>query len=364
MYSVIMKNGFAAQHMAHIMQIPATRFRHKAPDHCNGRGAVQDSAVSVRRLQAWFVLLATVVVLSSAAASAADAPPHIWLISTRCAPRCGDLEAASERLGYWRLDEDCQWAAADAQAFRATDDIAEPTVVFIHGNDTDADQAVTKAWYTCELIRSAMACRPLRYVIWSWPADRMIRSKRQDVRLKAAYSDAESYYLARWLDHLRPGVKVSLIGHSFGPRIITGALHLLAGGEVAGRGLPDDTVAAWKGGKRNPVRAVLLGSAVDADWLAPGHCHGLALTVADRMLVTCNGCDRALRWYPRIYGRDGPQAIGFVGPCGINDAENVDVVDVSSTVGRIHDWWNYCGAANICSRWPEYTFLEDPPTQP
>ena len=154
-------------------------------------------------------------------------------------------------LDYWRLDDRCQWVAADAKTFRASDDPAVPTVVSIHGNRTDADDAVEKGWNIYQSIR-AQSDRPLRYVIWSWPADREFRRNGPDVRLKAAYSDVEAWYLAQWLAQFRPGVRVSLIGHSFGPRIITGALHLLAGGQLAGRGLPKDTVAAWTAGKRNP----------------------------------------------------------------------------------------------------------------
>ena len=250
---------------------------------------------------------------------------------------------------------------ADAEAFQAADDATQPTVVFIHGNRTDADEAVWKAWYAYESIRAETNCQPFRYVIWSWPAERVYRRNSDDTRLKAAYSDAESYYLAQWLDVLRPDVPVSLIGHSFGPRIITGALHLLGGGEVAGRALPESTVAAWSAGKRNPVRAVLLAAAIDADWLAPGGCHGLALPLFDRLLITRNGCDRVLRWYPRLYGRGGPQAMGFVGPCGVGDAENVHVVDVGCTVGKMHDWRCYCSASNVRSRWLQYTFLENVP---
>ena len=294
-------------------------------------------------------------------AHAADASDQVWLISTRNAPHCGDLDATPQDFHYCRLDEDGQWLPADAATFQAADDATRPTVVFIHGNRTDAEEAVCKAWYVYESIRAETACRPFRYVIWSWPAERVYRRNSDDVRLKADYSDVESYYLAQWLDGLRPDVRVSLIGHSFGPRIIAGTLQLLAGGEVADRSLPESTVAEWVVGKRNPVRAVFLAAAIDADWLAPGGCHGLALPLFDRLLVTRNGCDRVLRWYPRLYGRGGPQAMGFVGPCGVGGAENVQVIDVSCTVGKMHDWRCYCSASNVRGQWLRYTFLEDSP---
>jgi hypothetical protein len=167
--------------------------------------------------------------------------------------------------------------------------------------------------------------------------------------------------LAQWLAELRAGVRVSLIGHSFGPRIITGALHLLAGGQLAGCGLSQGTVAEWSTGKRNPVRAVLLAAALDYDWLAPGGCHERALSLADQMLVTCNPCDRALRWYPRMSGRGGPPALGSVGLSGVENAKKIELIDVSDEVGRQHDYRGYNAASQVSCRWARYTFGEELP---
>jgi hypothetical protein len=262
---------------------------------------------------------------------------------------------------YWRLTGGCQWSPADARQFHAGDDAATPTVVFIHGNRTDEDDAVREGCYVDQSIQCQAAGRPFRFVIWSWPSDRACRRHRPDIQLKAEQSDVEGHYLALWLDRLRPGVRVGLIGHSFGPRIIDGAMQLLAGGELAGQCLPAATVAAWTGKKRkNPVRAVLLASATDADWLAPGGRHELALSLLDEVLITCNGCDRALRWYPRLYGRGGPEAMGFVGPSCIGCPENVEVLDLSGTVGKAHDWQTYCSSPDVSSRWAHYAFLDGP----
>ncbi len=323
-----------------------------------GRG--QRSEALPRLLSSFLVAAFLVAVLLGIAfpANAGETACQVWLVSTRGLPHGDDLDQAPPQLDYWRLNDQCEWSAADAKAFQATDDPAVPTAVFIPGNRSDADDAVEKGWFMYQAIR-APGDRPLRYVIWSWPADRAFRRNRPDVRLKAARSDVEAWYLAQWLAQLRPGVRVSLIGHSFGPRIITGAMHLLGGGQLAGRSLPEDTVAAWTAGKRNRIRAVLLAAALDVDWLAPGGCHERALSMIDQMLVTRNGCDRVLRWYPRMYGRGGPPALGFVGPCGVEEAKNIEVVDLSATVGRFHDYRCYCCDPAVFCRWARYTFLEE-----
>jgi esterase/lipase superfamily enzyme len=321
-------------------------------------------------------------------ASAGEAASQIWLVSTRSAPHDGIPLPGPSCLDYWRLagkggqssfagtaqrvlrtngdcppfpaDGESEWSPADAKTFHSSDDPAVPTVVFIHGNRNDADEAVETGWCTYQSIRS-QTDRPLRYVIWSWPADREFRRNRPDARLKAAWSDVDAWYLAQWLAEFRPGVRVSLIGHSFGPRIITGALHLLAGGQLAGCGLPEKAVAAWSTGKRNPIRAVLLAAALDYDWLAPGGCHERALLLVDQVLVTCNPCDRALRWYSRMDGRGGPPALGSVGPCGVENAKNLELINVSATVGRLHDYREYNAAPDVSSRWARYTFGEELP---
>ena len=110
--------------------------------------------------------------------------------------------------------------------------------------------------------------------------------------------------------------------------------------------------------RKHLIRAVLMASATDADWLAPGGRHELALALMDEALITCNGCDRALRWYPRLYGRGGPEAMGFAGPSCIGCPANVEVLDVSGSVGKTHDWQAYCSSPEVTSRWAHYAFLD------
>ncbi len=56
------------------------------------------------------------------------------------------------------------------------------------------------------------------------------------------------------------------------------------------------------------------------------------------MLVVRNGCDRVLKWYPRIYGRGGPDALGFIGPTGCGEYNKIELLDVACEVGRDHHW--------------------------
>ena len=293
-----------------------------------------------------------------AVARADDARQTVWLLSTRNAPHCGELQDGSSEIRYWKM-ENCDWKPSDKRDFQES--YAGPTVVFIPGNRSDADDTVEKGCILLPMLRSAAEGKSFRYVIWSWPADRVCRRNRRDVQLKVNFGQAESYYLAHWMARLQPGVKVSLIGHSLGAPIIADAMLLLAGGEVAGRTVPQKTVDEWKGGKRNTVNAVFLAAALDTDWFSADE-HSKSLSLFNKALVTENCCERVLRWYPWLWGRGGPQAMGYVGPGGI-DTEKVEVLDVSTSVGKHHDYRLYCTAPSVCSQWARYAFFVDSPLQ-
>ena len=63
-----------------------------------------------------------------------------------------------------------------------------------------------------------------------------------------------------------------------------------------------------------PLRALMVAAAIDDDSLAADGTYNLALSQVESMLVVRNGCDKVLKWYPRIYGRRGPEALGYAGP--------------------------------------------------
>jgi len=302
--------------------------------------------------------------LWAAGLPAADsAPERVWLISTRRAPLCSPSLEADQPLDYWYLNAHRQWVPADREAFLAADDPAVPTSIFIHGNRTSHQGAVRMGSGMYRQLAKHAGQRPFRFVIWSWPADRIRGRNRKDVRVKAARSDVQSYYLARCVDQIHPDVPVSMMGYSFGARVITGALHMLAGGRVAGRALP-------KGSRqeRTQVRAVLVAAALDSDWLLPGRRNGLALSRLDRVLITRNACDPVLRWYPLMYHRHGPQALGYAGPaCPArlgDDRQKLDALDLSCSVGKAHDWVCYFRAPALRARLGWYAFLDSAEAAP
>ncbi len=291
----------------------------------------------------------------AAAPAAPSVPPcQLWLISSRGAPLCAD-PAVAPALDYWKFDGRGGWLASDRNGFLAADDPRVPTCFCVHGNRTNRNDAVAESWPLYHrLLRQAPVGRAMRFVIWSWPSDEVPGGNRFDVRVKAARSDTQAYYLAWVVQQVKPQVPVSLIGYSFGARAITGALHILDGNQVAGYVLPQRQA-------RTPMRAILMAAALDSDWLAPCRRNGGALDQVDHLLVTRNTCDPVLKRYPLMYQLGGPQALGHVGPCGCGmDGQKIDLLDVTCPVGKTHDWHAYQRVGEWDAYWPTYVFFQAP----
>jgi hypothetical protein len=286
---------------------------------------------------------------------------QVWLVSTRYAPVSGDLQSGLKAISYWRLSSDRQWQASDAETFHAMDGPAAPTTVIVHGNDDNADDAIQFAWPVyCRLLKIAQD-KPFRLVIWSWPSDRVCKRIRSDVQLKFSYCDAQAYYLAETCKLCLNDTPLCLFGYSMGADIAAASLHLLAGGELDCRKLDGVKPLSESKNRSIPVRAVMVAAAIDNFSLASDGEYHLALPLIKSMLLVRNGCDRVLKWYPRLYGRGGPQALGYTGPTGCGEYEKIELLDVSCEVGRKHRWEFYIQSASFMAAIDRYAFLDNTP---
>lgn len=291
-----------------------------------------------------------------------DLPIHdtvqddVWTISSREAG--GDFDTAP-RLTYWRYDHSQQrWTPADHAAFLAGDDPQTPTCVYVHGNRVDSHEAIDIGWQAYRNIKSQTPPgKRFRFVIWSWPSAQ-IPGPLVDVRVKAARCERHALYLAWLVDQMQPTSRVCLIGYSFGARMVAGSLHLLGGGQLAGRSLE-----APINSSRQPLRAVLMAAAVDSQALLPNARNGRALAQVDRMLIMTNPTDDVLRHYRLLYGLGSKvRALGFAGAAGYESSPKSAKVthwNVSRFVGAAHDCSRYLTSPAIISGMTGYAlFLE------
>lgn len=294
-----------------------------------------------------------------ASADQPDGPPdQLWLVSTRqlaTPPKSAASPARSARpltlpdrplpnLVVRRYQADGQWTAATVAELVAARDRRYATAVLVHGNGNEEQRAIEKGVLAFQSLKANRpGDQPVRLILWSWPAEYTPGGFRKDARVKAERTEADAYFLAQFLESLHPSEAVTLVGYSFGARIITGALHLLAGGGLNGR-----EVAALPGNERAPRQAVLVAAAIDDDWLLPGHRHGLALSAVERMVVLVNRRDRVLRWYRLLDG--GAAALGARGlPASLaaQSGGKLVQVDVNGAVGSQHRWLKYIGSEQI-----------------
>ena len=107
-----------------------------------------------------------------------------------------------------------------------------PTLIFIHGNQiTPADAKREGLAVYRRIMRYGSDGPPIRFVIFSWPSSR-VGGLLRDVRVKATRTDPAGCQLAWLLDQMPAETPVSLVGFSYGARIITAGLHILAGGHL------------------------------------------------------------------------------------------------------------------------------------
>jgi hypothetical protein len=260
---------------------------------------------------------------------------QIWIISTRRLGCISTIEA-TPNLAVQRRLANGTWAASSIAEFIAADDPAVPVCCVLHGNQTDASLAVSQGLRAYQALTASLPPeRPLRFVIWSWPSDR-IRGILKDVRVKAARTTSEGKYLAWTLHQLHPQTQISLVGFSYGARIATGSLHILAGGVLHGYALPAPPTP------RTPLRAILVAAALHNDWLAEGRYHGRALEIVDRMLLINNSCDSALKRYRFVDTSLSAEALGYTGPVGWSPHyQKLQQVDACCDLGKSHDWELY-----------------------
>ncbi len=283
---------------------------------------------------------------------------EIAFVNTRML--CGSCDPEAIRTGlivetYAVTDETGhrRWQRSDIESFLAFEP-AVPTMIYVHGNQmTPADAKSQGLALYRRLVHGGCGDHPIRFVIFSWPSEK-VGFLLRDVRVKALRTGIVGCQLGWLLDQMPAETPVTLIGFSFGARVVTGGLHVLAGGslgcgmELAERVHPD----------RAPVNVVLLAAAVHAHWLGEGQYHGLAMTQVDRMFLLTNRRDLALRYYHLSTTSGGrPQALGLRGPTclGPEYAAKIQMRDVSRYAGSQHDLFRYLCAPGAAEQVWAYT---------
>jgi hypothetical protein len=269
----------------------------------------------------------------------------LWMIGTRHLDAAGRHHPDIEQFRYWRY-EGAHWRSTSA--FDLLEDTRQRTVIYVHGNRIDSGAVFQRGWDAYRaLTRDMEDPASIRFIVWSWPSDRLC-GPRRDARVKAARTDIDGYYLATLLMHLPPETPLGMFGFSLGGRIISGALHVAGGGTLCGYRLP----AADAGWSEGPGVA-LMALAMDRTLWLPGGAHSQSPAYAGSLLLQYNSCDPVLKLYPRVDHR-GAQALGYTGfpwPHQLDaNAAKLEQQNVCCYVGRTHEEHRYFASSAIMSQ--------------
>lgn len=248
--------------------------------------------------------------------------------------------AVCDDVGYRR------WRRADLNRLAAADP-SVPTIIFVHGNQISPADAKNEGLAVYRrIVNYGTQGPPIRFVIFSWPSAK-VGGLLRDVRVKATRTDPAGCQLAWLIDQLPVESPITLVGFSYGARIITASLHLLAGGHLGPLALVERAHP-----QRPPVNAVLMSAALHAHWLGEGQYHGLALTQVNHVLLLNNCSDPAMRFYHLAFKGPGrPQALGLRGPTRVAYGERgkIQMRDVSR-YGSQHSLFLYVCAPGVAGQ--------------
>ena len=229
------------------------------------------------------------------------------------------------------------WKASTEQEFLETFDSSLPLVIIIHGNWLPLAEAKTKvkAFY-----HRSRTIGPHRMLFWSWPSEKINCRLRRDAQIKASRADAQSEFLITFLRSLPAGSKVSLVGYSFGAKLVCNTLQHYA---KRINECPEHNLR---------IRTVLLAAAMDRASLQPGRKYGNALEATEKMLVHFNPLDPTLWYYPFLNGLGGPEALGKEnvnrGGMSAEASAKIKSVNVSRIIGREHGFMDSLRAFLAC----------------
>lgn len=262
--------------------------------------------VSARASVALLLSFLTIENVSAQVASYGVVRPgdSVWEVSTRhvtstCSIRCDDNYQVSQFAA-------CSWNTSEKS--NLLDDVQQndvQTIIYVHGNWMPWCDARQRAL----MIYRSLAARsqtPVRLIAFSWPSEQKERPAR-DVISKKPLLVANSFHLANFINELPAGQPTGIIGYSFGAAIVTGSLHLLAGGALECQVL---------GSTDKPLHLLqvsLMAPAFDRTDLGINGHYSQALQVTDRMVNLYNSQDPILRRF-RFFDRStDPVAAGFSG---------------------------------------------------
>ena len=234
-----------------------------------------------------------------------------------------------------------------------------PVCFMAHGSFVTFDSMLRDSAQTYRWLRAAAPEKPVHLIFYSWPSEEEGCIPQIQVNRLGRRASINGFYLADLISKISVDHPICLIGHSHGTRMVSSALHAMAGGIVEGKVLAT--------GPREPrrIRAVMAAAAIDHDWLNPNERYGQALCQAEAVINLRNHADFPLQIYPlrrpissRALGTSG---LTYKDRLRMGDwNQKIIDYDVTSLIGLGHIWAYYYHRPEIAVAIRHYVYFDDP----
>jgi esterase/lipase superfamily enzyme len=272
------------------------------------------------RLASRQVVVLFFVCFGTAATATSYAEQDIWMIDTQSVSWTQASDNDFAKIEYRRLQNN-RWEPSDATTFFDSQNPAVPLVIFAPGYTSTTANTIEVGLGITRILPSD---KPYRMVFWNWPAQRVIHRLRPDIRAKIPVAVANGHYLAQLLRRLKPESLVSLLGFSFGNRILGEAVANLE------KNTPE----------KLRIRMVMASPATDQHDFAEGAKYSGILELVEKTLILYNPTDFRLMFYPFLYNSEIQiNALGRYGPSASvrkKYQDRIEAVNVDSYIGIRH----------------------------
>ncbi|MDR2344499.1 MAG: hypothetical protein LBE18_00380 [Planctomycetaceae bacterium] len=271
----------------------------------------------------------------------------IWMITTETASWTKATESEFNKILYWRLHKtksQMYWEKSDAATFFITQNPSIPVLIFSPGYTSTKTETIEIGLKILGLFDPN---KPIRMIFWQWPAEKLNCRLLPDIRSKIPVAEANGIYMSILLKKLKPNSKVSILGFSFGTRLIGDAVENTADSKPDGM----------------KINLIYGGAASDSQWLAKGNKNGNVPKIAHNILVFYNQEDFRLKFYPFLYADENNAIpLGSVGaPMNRIDPEyhnKIEMVDLAPHIGFRHKTVILIGSKPFKNRINKYFFFE------
>ncbi|MDR2172169.1 MAG: hypothetical protein LBP59_18645 [Planctomycetaceae bacterium] len=271
----------------------------------------------------------------------------VWMITTETASWTRATESEFGKILYWRLVRSgsrSYWERSDAAAFFVTQNPEVPVLIFSPGYTSTKSDTVEIGLKILSLFDSG---KRLRMVFWQWPAEKLGCRLLPDIRSKIPVAEANGAYMSMLLKRLKPESKVSVLGFSFGTRLLGDAVE----------GVGDLKPSGMK------INLIYGGAAADRQWLAKNNRNGNVPKIAHKILIFHNPDDFRLKFYPCLYENENNiQSLGSNGaPMKFIDPEyhkKIEMVNLAPYIGFRHRTITLISTKQFQDRINEYFFFE------